>query len=504
MWSVQIERRSTYHVSRSALYAGLVALGLAVLYIVYALRSSGVYDDDVIGHYLIARWSWRHPELFLNTWGRPAFTILYAPVALLGLKAVQIFSAVLAVLVAVSSARLAQSYGLRWCWLAALFTGLQPEFVRQGFAGLTELVAAACLCMALLGMAQRRWWLAAFGAGLLPFARYELLPVLLLFAAAPAWERRWAYAGMALLPLLAWNCYNAWTAGAWQLILFPFDRLLGQPGGIIFDYGSGPLTHYVALLPNAFGGAYVVLAALGLLRLRVGLLHGCVFIVVAVLSVSYWAIPSTGIAGYIRHLAVLAPVVGVLAVAGVEQIAGWARPWRRWSGVAVLVALAGWLLARQLHADVVVAASAAVGLIFFAHSWRVALGVTAQALLVMLLTVLLTVQPYRINSEQQQAWEAGQWLRASAYRNRVVLASHVWFTYGSGVDPYDRTVSRPIMPREIDDAPVGSIVVWDSHYSARLVWQTPRALVQSDPRLRLLRQFKSGGFEMNVYEKVTA
>ncbi len=501
---MQIEKRSTYHVSHSPLYAGLVSLGLAGLYIMYALRSSGVYDDDVIGHYLIARWSWAHPELFLNTWGRPAFTILYAPVALLGLKAEQVFSAVLAALVCASSAWLAQSYKLRWGWLAVLFTGLEPEFVRQGFAALTELVAAGCLCMALIGMARRRWWLAALGAALLPFARYELLPVLLLFTAALAWERRWAYAGMTLLPLLAWNCYNAWAAGAWQLVLFPLDHLFGQPTGIIFDYGSGPLTHYVALLPDAFGGACVVLAALGLLRLRVGLLHGRVLIVVAVLSISYWAIPSTGIAGYIRHLAVLAPVMGVLAVAGVEQLAErWEQPWRRWSAIVVLVALGGWLLSRQFYADVVVAASAAVGLIFFVPFQRFAAGVAAQALLVMLLTVLLTVQPYRINDEQQQAWEAGQWLQASNYHNRVVLGSHAWFTYGSGVDPYDRTVYRPIMPSEIDKAPVGSIIVWDSHYSSRLVWQTSHTLVQNDPRLRLLHQFKSGDFELDMYEKVT-
>src|SRR3954471_17546081 len=92
---------------------GLIVLSLITLYVSYTLRSSGTYQDDDIGHYLIARWAWKHPALLLDVWGRPAWTLLYAPVAPLGLAAARVYSALLAGLVCAGSALLAKSYGLR-------------------------------------------------------------------------------------------------------------------------------------------------------------------------------------------------------------------------------------------------------------------------------------------------------------------------------------------------------------------------------------------------------
>jgi hypothetical protein len=134
---------------------------LVGLFISYTLRSTGTYQDDDIAHFLIARWSWHHPHLLLDTWGRPAFTILYAPVAPLGLFAVRIYSALLAGIVCGGAALLARLYGLRWYYLAVPLTGLQPEFVRQAFSSLTELTFALILCLTLIAYRQRYWTLYA-------------------------------------------------------------------------------------------------------------------------------------------------------------------------------------------------------------------------------------------------------------------------------------------------------------------------------------------------------
>src|SRR5262245_38089239 len=84
------------HVDRNVLISGVCVLVLLIAYAVFALASSGVYFDDDLQHFLISHYSWRHPHLLLDLWGRPAFTILYAPASALGFTAARLFSALLA------------------------------------------------------------------------------------------------------------------------------------------------------------------------------------------------------------------------------------------------------------------------------------------------------------------------------------------------------------------------------------------------------------------------
>ncbi|MEP7189834.1 MAG: hypothetical protein ABI901_11650 [Roseiflexaceae bacterium] len=190
---------------------GVTVLSLIALYISYTLRSSGTYQDDDIGHFLISRWSWKHPELLFDVWGRPAFTLLYAPVAPFGLLTARIYSAILAGIVCLGSALLAKAYNLRLYWLSALFAGLQPEFVRQGFSTLTELSLALWLCVALIAHKQKRLTLMAFAAGWLPLARYETIPILAIMLWILFRQRRFGLCCLALAPLLIWNGYWAFS-----------------------------------------------------------------------------------------------------------------------------------------------------------------------------------------------------------------------------------------------------------------------------------------------------
>jgi len=532
--------------SFSAWAITLAALALIGFYISYTLRSSGTYQDDDIGHFLIARWSWRHPELLLDVWGRPTFTLLYAPIAPLGLTAARIESAVLAGLVCIGSALLAQAYGLRWYWLAVPLTGLQPEFVRQGFATLTELSFALCLCVALIAYKRQHWALMALAAGWLPLARYEAIPILALFVFMLARERHFGLCLVALAPLLLWNSYWAIAADDWRRLLFPFSGILFEPGRIATDYGSGPLWYYPSRLPVVFGTVCFVLATHGFFRLRFGMLQLCTIIVVGVLSISYWKLPATGIAGYIRHLAVLAPVVGVLALAGIELLAfPPASRLARWlvggamlgAGLAAAgFALVAWRMRAQIYADGAVAllVGGLIGLQMVTAkpplltplqpeitqaqgrqktrsfraflSWR-SVGFTRRLLAATCVPIIAVatathIAPFQLNDEQQLVIGAAAWYNASPYRGRVVLGAHTWFAYASGLDIGDRSIYRMLTPAEIEQAPVGSIVVWDSHYSPRLSGATPLSKLENTPRFRRLQTYQSAGFVFNFYEKV--
>jgi hypothetical protein len=457
------------------LLLGLAALAaLLIVFVVYGLRSSGTYYDDDIAHFLIARFSWSHPELFLDRWGRPAFTLLYAPVALLGFRAVRLYSALLAAATCLGGAYLARLYGVRWYWLAALFIGLQPELLRQAFSALTELTFALIFCLALIAYKQQRWGLMALAAGWLPLARYESLPIVALFALILLRRRQLPQLLLVAAPLLIQNAFWAARLGSGLLLLFPFDHLFG-PGAhqLTFNYGAGDPLYFIRLLPGAFGLVPLALALVGALRERLGLLSLSVLLAVGTLSLAYWLLPGTGIAGYARYLALVAPAVGVLAALGVqwllEALARWlpaALPWR-----AALPAVAGGLLAAVL-------------------------------IVVLAVTTLSSVKPFGLTQEQQLEIQAAAWLTRGPYAGRRVLGSDTYFLFAAGLDPYDPRAFQPITLPNIEGSAAGSLIVWDSHYSNRLVYNTPLPYLQDPAHFQPLQSWTRSDVQIYIFQKL--
>jgi hypothetical protein len=67
-----------------------------LLAVIMALVARGLASDEEVGHFLIARHAPAHPELFLNTYGRPLVTMGFAVPAQAGLWAARIAAAILA------------------------------------------------------------------------------------------------------------------------------------------------------------------------------------------------------------------------------------------------------------------------------------------------------------------------------------------------------------------------------------------------------------------------
>lgn len=525
--------------------APFCALAVLALSATAALLSSGVYYDDDLAHYLIARFSWQHPELLLDTWGRPAFTLLYAPAAALGFVPARLFSALLLAATALAAARLAELHGVRRPWLAVLLVGLQPELLRQGFSTLTELVFALLLTLALIAARQERWAPMALAAGWLPLARYESLPLVAAFGLLLLARRRWGLVPLLAAPLLLQNGFHALREGQPALLLFPLDQLFGlRASAPSFDYGLGDPLYYLQRAPEAYGAAIFALCVLGMLRVRFGLLQASVLITVAVLCFSYWRLTEAGVAGYVRHLAVVAAPVGVLAALGAERIAE--RPAQRWRLVALAALGAGlalWLGGRGMFAGALVALVAALAPIMATRArsqttaqsprkrktdldatplqasesertnlepsrWPLLRELDPSTVLAIAVAALaivsapLAVRPFELNNEQRVALEAGRWLRDNNHSEQLVLGSHIWLQHGAALDPFEPARFRNITPDELAAAPVGTVVAWDSHYSHRLVWRTPLELLQDPARFQPLKSWQEADFQLYLFEKV--
>ena len=112
--------------SRRALIA---VVFMAVIGVLLIFLFPGSPEQDVDYHFLMARTAWVDHFYFVDVWGRPLFTTLFAPVAALGFVPARFFALAISVAVAWQTYRLASDLDLSRAWLVIpLLLGQQTFF----------------------------------------------------------------------------------------------------------------------------------------------------------------------------------------------------------------------------------------------------------------------------------------------------------------------------------------------------------------------------------------
>ena len=107
-------------------YGWLTLCALTGLAVLLLWRDSCQADGGI--HFVLARWAWRHHELFVDVWSRPLFTLLYAFPALIGYQAARALTIAICVATAHQTWRLAEEHRLARAPLVIPFLFLQPSF----------------------------------------------------------------------------------------------------------------------------------------------------------------------------------------------------------------------------------------------------------------------------------------------------------------------------------------------------------------------------------------
>ncbi len=169
-------------------------LGAILLFLLYLVFGSDGYfgGADNITHYMIARYAFRHPELFLNAWGRPLFTIPAAPFAQFGLEGVKIFNCLAGLATAWLVYRIACRARLRNPDMAIILVIFTPLYLMMLPTAKTEVVFGLVVTLALFLFMRKSYIASAIVISFVPFARTEgflFLPLYLTALAATGWYR---------------------------------------------------------------------------------------------------------------------------------------------------------------------------------------------------------------------------------------------------------------------------------------------------------------------------
>jgi len=446
------------------------------------LSDSAQGGADSLQHFLIARYAPLHPELFLDQWGKPLFTLLMAPAAQWGFTAVSLANVGLLLLTCWLAWRLAVALALPDAWLAPLLVGFAPVVLRNSHSGLTEPLAAAWLAAGLLLLVRDRVRSGVLLLSFLPFVRSEGFVVLAVVAGWLLTTRRWSLLPVTAVGSVLFNALGWWVSGdlLWIFSRNPYVQAAPQ------TYGRGGLFDFVVQAVPVFGLMIVPLVVHALLALP-GLRA------LLTLRTDDARTPADARAAVWRWLVLGIPVAYVTA----HSVLWW-RGWMASYGltrvmlvIAVPIAL---LTLRTLRT-------------FSAQRWgrrvRPALALATP------LFGLLLAQPLTMTQadDERLGWEAVRATRTIVPSTATLFAADPLVAIVTERDPYDPRQLRPVSSWR--DARTGDYVLWDSHFGAN-EHGVPKADLESAPSLALVQVFAPdtlittlGGyaFEFRLYQR---
>jgi hypothetical protein len=321
----------------------LVALvSMAVFGALLIFLFPGSPEQDVDYHYLMARTAWVDHSYFVDVWGRPLFTTLFAPVALLGFVPARFFALAISVAAAWQTYRLAGDLRMSCAWLVIPFLLGQQTFFELYSNLFTEPLFALVLLVALRCHISGRINLGMLVASLLPLARPEGVFVCLfwgLWVGFDVWllafgVRRLADVGHR--PVYSGVVSRLGSIGilASGVVIWWFAALLltGDPLFILHNwpatwhtdmYGHGTFLSYGQRSQEFAGVVLVIPFVVGLFR---GFrswsfsLITSVFLVLFMLHSIFVKYGLFGEAGFPRYMVSVAPAIAVLTLEGWNTI----------------------------------------------------------------------------------------------------------------------------------------------------------------------------------------
>lgn len=417
--------------------AAIALFVYAVILVYAALASESTYGGgDSWLHYQMARYAIKHPELFLDQWGKPFYTTLACLPSQLGFIGIKLFNIGCALITAFLAFRMAKNQFQKHQWLAVVFILSVPIYFVTLFSGLTESVFALCIMSAvyLFHIFRVKW--ACLVISFLPFIRSEGFLFLPLFGLLCLYYKKWYSLPFLTVGFIIFTVIGYFFNGSWNYV-FGTNVYLTKPT----DYGHGPWYHFFETHYATFGWAYTIFMVIAILafiirfknnfrnrelHIQVVLLFGGLVVYFTAHSY-FWYKGIFGSAGLERVMAGVGPCIGYTAFCGFQFVAE-QKFMKHLYGKIILSILVLWVFIMPRY---------------------------------------VYTFPFNLNSFEQMEMDAIQFVKDNGLDKYPIYYQDPFFPTKLKKDPFDDNVSLNLYQHGNKPFKPNSIIMWDSHLCKR-------------------------------------
>lgn len=448
------------------------------IYVLLVLLANGVNGGaDTFTHYQMSRYSWIHHDLLLNQWGKPVFTVLFSPVAQLGLQAVIWTNLALIFFEAFLVLKIANQLDLKRSWLAPLLFLSCPVVFDNAVSSLTEIICALFLILFIHWSLRGKFFLGAIVLSFMPFARSEGFVILGVAAMFFFFTRRWKFIPLLAVGSIILNLFGYWYTGI-PLWIFDSNPYVNTE---ITSYGSGSFFHFFIWAIPVFGIGFLFLLKSTWLNAHT---------IVNRLTIDWKsATGSEDSRNFIlKHQVMLWIVLGSFwGYFMAHTVLWWQGMWASLGLLRVMFVVAvPMVLLALIELNKFLESRPLIG------SWK-----TINVIIVLLCgtafgsnTLILGAvgAPVEYGIEEAVLNEMKGWMKTEGVTTEgCVFAGHSYVSLALDRDPFDYTKMNQL--RAFKYAQKGDLIVWDGHYGPNEE-NTPIEMLERDTTLMFLKEFR--------------